>query len=102
MQRFVTTHLCDVIAIQQPVDLLAGHRHGSFIVLGPFKFLFGQGFVIQYKAIAFPEQAFDFIALAINKDVKFTIKGIVAQFQFNNGAEAAIALAKIHRLAVKY
>lgn len=51
MQRFMSAHLGDVIAIQQPIDLLPGHRQDSFIVLRPLELFFDQHFVIEHKTI---------------------------------------------------
>ena len=65
----MAVNLGDIIAIQQPIDLLPGHRQNSLIVLGPVEFFFGQGFVIKHKTIALPEQPFDFITLAIDEDI---------------------------------
>ena len=55
MQRFMATHLCDIAAIQQPIDLLPSDCENVFIMLGPVEFFFRQGFVVEDKAIAFPK-----------------------------------------------
>jgi|TARA_B110000503_G_scaffold140768_1_gene232500 hypothetical protein len=85
MQFFVAFHQRQVIAIQQPVDLLAAQRYHRFTVLGPAEFSLSQGFVIQYKTVIFPVQTFDLVTSAIGKCIQSAIKRIVPQFLFDNG-----------------
>ena len=55
-------------------------------MLGPLEFFFRQGFVIEHKTIALPEQTLDLIALPIDKNIELAIKGIMAKLQLNYGA----------------
>ena len=62
MQLFVPLHQTDVVAIEQPVDLLPGQRHHRILRSRPAEFLLRQAFVIQHEAVVFPEQQLDLVA----------------------------------------
>jgi len=94
-------HLADVIAIQQPVDLLAGQRHELITLAWPAEFLFGQALVVEHKTIVFPEQALDLVAPAVGEGIETAVERVVAQFLFNDGGKAAKAFAKIDGVAVQ-
>jgi len=70
----------DVVAVQQPVDLLAGQRHQVIGRPRPFELFLGQGFVIEHKAVVFPHQAFDLVPLPVGEGVEGPGEGAVAQF----------------------
>ena len=84
MQRFMAMHLCDIAAIQQPIDLLPSDCENVFIMLGPVEFFLRQGLVIEHKTIALPEQTLDLIALPIDENIELAIKRIMVKLQFNN------------------
>ena len=93
MQLFVSLHQADVIAVQQPVDLLAAQRHEFITRPWPAEFLFGQALVVEHKTIVFPEQALDLVPLAVGEGIEAAVKGVVAQFLFNDGGKATKAFA---------
>ena len=101
MQCFMTLNFRDIIAIQQPVHLLAIDRDDGLGLFGPFEFFFGEGFVVEYEAVFFPKKAFNFVALSVDENVEFSIKGIVAQLQLNNGGQTSITFSKIHRVTIE-
>lgn len=72
-------HQGDIVAIKQPVYLLASEDDQLISALWPFKFLFGKRFVVKHKAVVLPEEALDFIALFIGENVQLTAKRIVAE-----------------------
>ncbi len=88
MQLFMPFHQADIIAIQQPINLLPRQRHQFIIRAWPAEFLFGQAFVIEHKSVVFPVQQFNLIASAIGKGVQTTLKRVVPQLLFDNGRKA--------------
>ena len=54
MQLFMPLHQADVIAIQQPVDLLASQRQKLIALAWPAEFFFGQALVVKHETVVFP------------------------------------------------
>ena len=69
----------DIVAIQQPIDLLTTQRHQLITGFRPLEFLFSQPFVIQHKTTVFPQQTPDLIALPIGKRIQRAGEWIGAQ-----------------------
>ena len=49
-------HGADIKPVKQPVYLLPVKRHDVFLALRPDKFIFLKAFIIEHKAVVFPEQ----------------------------------------------
>lgn len=62
---------------------------------------FTQGFVVQNKTRALPEQAFDSVAMTITKNVENAAEWIVSELMLNDQAQAAITFTKINRVSVQ-
>ena len=76
-------HQSQVETIKQPIQLLTGERDQLVFCLRPVKLLFGQCLVIQHKTIVFPEQALDFGALPVTKDVESSVEHVMAKLVFD-------------------
>ena len=66
----MTFEQADIVAIQQPIDLLTTQRYQFITGFRPFELLFSQRFVIQDKTIVFPQQTLDLVALPIGKRIQ--------------------------------
>lgn len=101
MQFFMRVQQADIITIEQPVNLLAGQGQQVIGQTWPLEFLLCQRLVIEYKAIVFPHQTFDFIALAVGKGIQRPGKGIMPQFLLNQRRQPVDLLAKINGGTIK-
>ena len=68
---------------------------------GASEIILGQAFVLQYKTIVIPEQAFDHHAPAIGKDTEATVKRIVSRLLLNNLCQTTKFLMEIDRVTVQ-
>ncbi len=101
MQFLMAGHQGNVVAVQQPIDLLAGEGNHFVVRVRPPELLFRQRFVIQYKPIVLPEQTLDFVVAAIDKSIQCAIKGVMAKLSFHNSAKAIDRFSKIYRVPVQ-
>ena len=97
----MTFEQADIVAIKQPIHLLSGQLNQLITGFRPLKLLFSQGFVIEYKAIVFPQQTFDFIALSIGESIQGTGEGIMPKFLFHQHRKAMGLFTKINRIAIE-
>ena len=91
----------DIVAIKQPIHLLSGQLNQFITGFRPFKLLFSQGFVIEYKTVVFPEQAFDFITLPIGESIQGAGEWIMSKFLFHQHRKAMGLFTKINRIAIE-
>ena len=101
MQFFMARHQGNIVAVQQPIDLLAGEGNHFVVRVRPLELLFRQRFVIQHKPVVFPPQTFYFVALAIREGIQCAIKGVMAKLSFHNSAKAINRLSKIYSVPVQ-
>ncbi len=65
------------------------------------EFIVCQALVIKYKAIVFPEQAFDFIAVAISEGIEMAVKRIMPKLLLDQDRQPLEGLSKIDGIPVK-
>ena len=95
MQFFVAFHQGNIIAIEQPIDLLS--REGEQLIGRgwPFEFLLGERLVIEHKAVVLPHQALDLVAAAIGEGIEGTGEWIVPELLLDQRRQAIGLFAKI-------
>ena len=99
VQSFMCLHTHDIVAIQQPVQLLAGQADDLIQCLaGPFKACLLQALLPQTKAVAFPVKRFDFVSLAVTEQKQMFGKRIQFQCTFNQYAEARDSFSEIYSI----
>jgi len=91
----------DIVTIQQPIDLLAAQGHQLVGRAWPLESFFRQGLVIEDKAVVFPHQTLDFVALAISEGIQRTAKRVESERLFDQQRQAIGLLAKINGLTIQ-
>ena len=91
----------DIVAIKQPIHLLYDQLNQLITGFRPFKLLFSQRFVIEYKTVVFPEQTFDFITLLIGESMQGAGKRIMPKLLLHQHRKAMGLFTKIDCIAIE-
>ncbi len=76
MQLSVAFHGPEVIAVEQPVDLLPRQRNQLLFTTRPVELLLGQALVIEHEAIVFPIQQLDLVPPPVGEGIQRPSKGL--------------------------
>ena len=88
MSFFVRLHLADIVPVQQPVQLLTRESDQFVCFLWPLELVFSQTFVIQDKAVIFPEQALDLVPSTVGESVQVALKRVMSQLLLNQDRQS--------------
>ena len=96
VQSFMCLHAHDIVAIEQPVQLLTGQRD-DFIqrLAGPFELGSFQRLLPQAVTVTFPIQYFDLVTLAVAEHKQFFGEWIQLKRAFYQDGETIDTLAKV-------
>ncbi len=101
MQLFVPFHSTEVIAVEQPVDLLPRQRNQLLFTTRPVELLLGQALVIEHEPVVFPIQELDLVPPPVGEGIQRPFERVVAQLLFDDGSQAPEALAEIDRITIQ-
>ncbi len=101
MQLSVAFHGPEVIAVEQPVDLLPRQRNQLLFTTRPVELLLGQALVIEHEPVVFPIQELDLVPPPVGEGIQRPLKGVVAQLLLDDRGQAPEALAEIHRIPIQ-
>ena len=88
-------HEPDIVAVQQPVDLLTGERDHVLALAWPAEFLLRQRLVPEHETVVLPQQTLDLVAVPVDEDVQAAFEGIVPQLLLHDGRQPEGLLAEI-------
>jgi len=94
MQGFMALQQADIVAIEQPADLLVGQRHELISWTWPLELRIGQRLVIEDKTVVLPHQALDLVALPVGEGMQGNSEGALAHFLINQYRLPLVCLRK--------